>query len=477
MPGVSDTPASNNLAAKYRPRRFADVVGHGSATALLERAIAAGRLPAQLLFVGGSGLGKTTLARICAAALLCTDRADGSGDACGVCSSCTSVWDAARTHPDVVEFDAASYGGKDQIRDLASRAAIAPVLAPVRVYIIDEAHGLSHAGAQAFLKLLEEPPSHVVFMLCTTDPHKMLPTIRGRCVELALSYPTSEQLAAHLARIADAEGQPLPDEMAARIAEVTPSDVGVRGAVNALQRVLGLLGSGAEPDAVLSTIGLLPGAAVAPLTTAIAAGDPAAAYQALSELRARAADAVIRGELGRWLHRAFVAAASGRDPDAMRSISVALTALMAAPAGEWSTELAVTELCAAGLPASTPAPMSRPASPPKPSSAAPRPAQPAKAAPAAARPSAERASAVDTARPDPAPSGAQPVDADEFIALVAERDRRAGALLRPHRRNLTVDAAEVVLAVPAQAAQRLTAAAEHAAAVAGELGRTFRIGS
>ena len=149
----------------------------------------------------GSGLGKTTLARCVAAALLCLDPKDG--DACRVCESCLDISDPSRTHPDVIEFDAASNGQKDQIRELAARAQVAPVRSQHRVYIIDEAHGLSRDGGQAFLKLLEEPPPHVIFMLATTDPEKMLRTNRSRCVEFSLSRPTDRELAEHLVRVAE----------------------------------------------------------------------------------------------------------------------------------------------------------------------------------------------------------------------------------------------------------------------------------
>lgn len=280
---------SGSLAVRYRPRRFADVVGQAHVRVPLQRAVATGRLPAQLLFSGNSGLGKTTLARVAAAALLCETpmKERVNGDACGVCESCLMI--AAGAHPDVVELDAASHGRVDEIRELASRASLVPLRGTHRVYIVDEAHGLSASGGQAFLKLLEEPPSHVVFMLATTDPDKMLRTTRGRCTEFELTTPTTGEMVANIERIATAEGWALDSATAAEIVAASDPELGVRGTIMSLEKLAGVLSGGDHLDADRAALllGRPPAAEIAGLDVAIAAGDTTGALRRLSRLTDR----------------------------------------------------------------------------------------------------------------------------------------------------------------------------------------------
>lgn len=218
----------------------------------LQRAIAAGTLAQQLLFTGASGLGKTTLARIVAAAVLCTDSVDD--EPCGSCVSCTAVFDHGGSHPDVTEFDAASHGNKDDIRDLAQRAMLAPMQGSKRVFIIDEAHGLSNPGGQAFLKLLEEPPEHVVFMLATTDPQKMLATNRSRCITFELSTPPAVQVADNLVRVAVSSGASVSPEVALELVAATDPALGVRGTVMTLEKVLAAAGDGSVSSELVAEV-------------------------------------------------------------------------------------------------------------------------------------------------------------------------------------------------------------------------------
>ena len=294
---------SGSLAAWYRPRRFAEVAGQRHVTAILKRQIAGDRLPTALLFSGASGLGKTTLARVTAAARLCeTPMDERGGDACGICETCLDITVPGRVHPDVIEFDAASNGGKDEIRAIAERSNLMPMRAAKKIYIIDEAHGLSGPGGQAFLKLLEEPPPHVIFMLATTDPEKMLPTNRGRCTEYELLAPTKQEMVANLERVAEAEGWPLTEDTAEALVEASDPALGVRATLMSLEKVSVDLDEGeiltpADISALLHS-------ASRPLLDALIAtidpADPREAFDALAVLRGTTTDSAIFDGLATW---------------------------------------------------------------------------------------------------------------------------------------------------------------------------------
>lgn len=289
-----------NLAARYRPEGFSTLTGQRHVAAVLRPALVNGEVPQQLLFSGGSGLGKTTVARIVASAVLChTSMAQrDQGDPCGTCVSCEAM--RLDRHPDYVEFDAASHGGKDEVREIAARAQTSPLLSRHRVYVIDEAHGLSAAGGQAFLKLLEEPPVHVMFMLCTTDPERMLQTNRGRCTEFELRRPPRPELLANLRRVCTGEGWEVPDIVLETVLDCSDLDLGVRGTVNTLQKIAQLLSSGdTDLSHVTAVLGLAPATAMEELLTTI--GNGQGSLQALMTTRQVASDDAIRAGLLRWL--------------------------------------------------------------------------------------------------------------------------------------------------------------------------------
>lgn len=190
-----------SLYRKYRPASFEEVVGQEHVTRTLKNAIESGKISHAYLFAGSRGTGKTSTAKLLAKALNCADGPTASP--CGKCESCTSI--SAGTSLDVIEMDAASNRGIDDIRDIRDKVAFSPVEGKSRVYILDEAHMLTKEASNAFLKVLEEPPAHVFFVLCTTEAHKVLPTIQSRCQRFEFRRPDVNMVLEVLKRIAAAE--------------------------------------------------------------------------------------------------------------------------------------------------------------------------------------------------------------------------------------------------------------------------------
>ena len=206
MMPMSDVAGNVVLARKYRPRNFDQMVGQEHVVRALGNALASGRLHHAYLFTGTRGIGKTTVSRILAKSLNCTG-ADGTGGVtaqpCGVCPACTEI-DADR-FIDYIELDAASNRSIDEIRDLIERAAYKPSVGRYKVFMIDEAHQLTKDAFNALLKTLEEPPEYLKFVLATTDPEKMLPTVLSRCLQFNLRPMAPETVREHLQRVLDAE--------------------------------------------------------------------------------------------------------------------------------------------------------------------------------------------------------------------------------------------------------------------------------
>jgi DNA polymerase III subunit gamma/tau len=224
------------------------------------------------------------------------------GDACGICESCLDITVPGRVHPDVIEFDAASNGGKDEIRAIAERAIIMPLRGQKKIYIIDEAHGLSGPGGQAFLKLLEEPPAHVIFMLATTDPEKMLATNRGRCTEYELLTPTNDEMATNLLRVAGAEGWPLSEVAALAIVESSDPALGVRATLMSLEKLSAALddGEALSPDDVTTILHSTSRPSIGSLIAAIESGEATAAFEALGLAKETSTDFAIFDALILW---------------------------------------------------------------------------------------------------------------------------------------------------------------------------------
>ena len=214
-------------ARKYRPMTFDSVVGQSALTTTLKNAVKSGKLAHAYLFCGPRGVGKTTCARIFAKAINCEHPRE-DGEACNECESC-KAFNEQRSY-NIFELDAASNNGVDQIKTLMEQTRIPPQVGKYKVFIIDEVHMLSAAAFNAFLKTLEEPPSHVIFILATTEKHKILPTILSRCQIYDFERMTVANTIAHLKMVAEKEGVKYEDQALAVIAE--KADGGMRDALS-----------------------------------------------------------------------------------------------------------------------------------------------------------------------------------------------------------------------------------------------------
>jgi DNA polymerase-3 subunit gamma/tau len=266
------------IARKYRPQRFADVVGQEHVTQTLANAIGQKRIAHAYLFCGPRGTGKTTIARIFAKCLNCTGGPKTNFD--DQDSRCIEI--AEGRSLDVLEIDGASNNGVEQVRELRETCKYAPANSPFKIYIIDEVHMLSTAAFNALLKTLEEPPAHVKFMFATTDPEKVLPTILSRCQRFDLRRIPSALITKHLAHIAKLE-QVKIDE-AALHAIARGADGAMRDAESTLDQLISFCGDKIEEADVLSMFGLAAQSQILGLSQAVLAGEIQTALTRLDEL-------------------------------------------------------------------------------------------------------------------------------------------------------------------------------------------------
>ena len=274
------------LYRKYRPQRFDEVIGQDHVTKTLAREIVEGKIAHAYLFAGPRGTGKTTCARLLAKALNCTDLQE-NGEPCSVCDSCVGITGGHSL--DVIELDAASHNKVEDIREIRMNVGtVAAVGGARRIYILDEAHMLSRAAGNALLKTLEEPPEHVIFVLATTEPYKMLDTIRSRSQRFDFHPIPVEILIDYLREISVREGfTPEPEGLALIASHARGS---VRDALNLLEQVAALGVGKVEAAAVTRALGLADREAFATLAKAIADQDAPAALGLVAKLAAQGAD-------------------------------------------------------------------------------------------------------------------------------------------------------------------------------------------
>ncbi|MFO7298613.1 MAG: DNA polymerase III subunit gamma/tau [Actinomycetes bacterium] len=268
------------LYRKYRPQTFDEVIGQGHVTTTLAREVAEGRVAHAYLFAGPRGTGKTTTARILAKALNCENR-HKDGTPCNECSSCVAITEG--TSLDVLELDAASHNSVEDIRDIrVSVTTVASVETSKRVFVLDEAHMLSKAAGNALLKTLEEPPDHVVFVLATTEPYKLLDTIRSRTQRFDFHPVAIDELAGYLSTICDREGYQA--EPAALVAIARHAGGSVRDSLSLLEQVAALGNGKVDSPGVRRALGLSGSEAMMTLARAVAENDAKAALELVAEM-------------------------------------------------------------------------------------------------------------------------------------------------------------------------------------------------
>jgi DNA polymerase-3 subunit gamma/tau len=375
MPEAKDTLPYRVLARKYRPVDFTTLVGQEAMVRTLRNAIASGRIAHAFMLTGVRGVGKTTTARIIARALNCIGK-DGKGgatvDPCGVCDNCKAITEDR--HVDVIEMDAASRTGIDDVRELIEGVRYRPVSARYKVYIIDEVHMLSEKAFNALLKTLEEPPPHVKFLFATTEIRKVPVTVLSRCQRFDLKRVPQQVLIDHFSKIAGTEKVEISPEALTLLARA--ADGSVRDGLSMLDQAIAHGGGVVDAAQVRDMLGLADRSRVLELFEKTMRGDAPSVVAALAEMHDSGADPVVilqdLLELTHWVTRLKVApdaAAASADSEraqgqamaaklSMASLTRAWTLLMkglqetlSAPSPLRAAEMALIRLCyAADLP-------------------------------------------------------------------------------------------------------------------------------
>lgn len=238
------------LYRKYRSKNFDELVGQEAIKQTLENSLKIQKISHAYLFSGPRGTGKTSVARLFAKALNCEK---GNGEICNECSNCRAINEGS--HPDVIEIDAASNSGVDEVRELIEKVKYAPIQGKYKVYIIDEVHMMTNSAFNALLKTLEEPPSYVVFILCTTEPYKLLPTILSRCQRYEFKKITDVELRKLITHVLKEEGVSATNDAINLIVEL--ANGGARDSLSLLDQVISYAGSNIEEEDVIKMFGLV----------------------------------------------------------------------------------------------------------------------------------------------------------------------------------------------------------------------------
>ena len=238
------------LYRKYRSKNFDELVGQEAIKQTLENSLKIQKISHAYLFSGPRGTGKTSVARLFAKALNCEK---GNGEICNECSNCRAINEGS--HPDVIEIDAASNSGVDEVRELIEKVKYAPIQGKYKVYIIDEVHMMTNSAFNALLKTLEEPPSYVVFILCTTEPYKLLPTILSRCQRYEFKKITDAELKKLITHVLKKEGVSATNDAINLIVEL--ANGGARDSLSLLDQVISYAGSNIEEEDVIKMFGLV----------------------------------------------------------------------------------------------------------------------------------------------------------------------------------------------------------------------------
>jgi DNA polymerase-3 subunit gamma/tau len=304
------------LARKYRPQRFSDVIGQDHVTRTLKNALEQKRLAHGYIFSGHRGIGKTTIARILAMALNCRSL-ENTTDApvtepCGVCESCTEI--RAGNSVDVIEIDAATNRGIDEIRELREGARYRPARDRYKIYILDEAHQITDAAFNALLKTLEEPPAHIVFMMATTAPEDIPQTIRSRCQHFSFHAVKFEQILGQLRDLSQRENIVADEDALALLAEA--GDGSVRDALSILDQAIASSEGTLTADTVRQLVGAAPSGTVEQVMRAVAESNTREVLQLVDRLMTEGHSPVhFAREVVRFLRNALMAKVAGADSE------------------------------------------------------------------------------------------------------------------------------------------------------------------
>lgn len=300
------------LARKYRPQQFADVIGQEHVTRTLKNAIEQGRIAHGYIFSGHRGIGKTTIARILAMSLNCRSGDRPVAEPCGVCESCREIRDGSVGAMDVIEIDAATNRGIEEVRSLIATATAEPARDRYRIFILDEAHQVTDAGFNALLKTLEEPPPWVVFMMATTQPEDIPQTIRSRCQHFSFHAVRFDDIMRQLRSIAKAEGLDVEDDALALLAEA--GDGSMRDALSIMDQAIACCGTHLTNEDVRGLIGTVPSNVLESILNAVAENSADGVLRQLDKLLVEGQSPVqLARQLVRFLRNCVVCKVAGAE--------------------------------------------------------------------------------------------------------------------------------------------------------------------